>query len=86
MTRDGREVVGTWQPIATAPKDGRTIRVQRRDGVEEEAHWHNGAPDDYQPPVNPGWYCLCDQEFVEMVPPPVAWLEKNAALGGPDAQ
>jgi hypothetical protein len=48
-----------WKPIATAPKDGREIRV-KRDGMEATVRWAPPFTDwavEYQGPVA-GWKLL----------------------------
>lgn len=72
-----------WQPIGTAPKDNpnRDIEV-RRDGQTWIAHWHTGAPDDFQPPVPAGWYYRDGDGYREVWPAPTEWREPHPTEAG----
>lgn len=63
-----------WQPIATAPRDNPNRDIEVRRGAQMWlAHWHHGLPDDYQPPVPPGWYYRAGAEYRQVWPEPTEW-------------
>jgi hypothetical protein len=71
-----------WLPIETAPKSdpNHDIEVCRvGGGATWIAHWHNGAGDDYQPPVPAGWYYRDGDGYREVWPAPTHWRELQHA-------
>ena len=78
------ELVSKWQPIETAPKDGREVllKVEKRAGIPGKClvgHYMPGGHciEDH-PPIDPGWYfwngCMFDEAAK-----PIEWAELPAS-------
>ena len=49
-----------WQDISSAPRDGKTIRVQTAGGLEFIAFWLGGLLDEQGQEC--GWWCVEDED------------------------
>ena len=68
----------TWQPISTAPKNAKSIRVLMKDGtIHEDAHWAQDLSGEDQPPFI-GWFIPRSKEHPEFgyvgIEAPKSWM------------